>query len=257
MSGLALPTAAAVTLMFIATGAAVATAPKTQPAAFSQNATAVTTEMPAVEDSAVALASRERAMEHTLAVARADVAARANRAALVAVGVARTTQRKNLAARAQQVQQAQQARVAKALMAQRAQVAKAQQAEAVQVQQMRRTLQAQEAQQPQAAQTQTARSSSANDWQLPIKSYTVTSGFGFRWGRLHAGEDFAHLGQHRPEPRGRPERRSGRQHRPVDGTAPAPRGAPQWWGSGQSAELARQSQHRPVGTLRYSLEPRG
>ena len=31
----------------------------------------------------------------------------------------------------------------------------------------------------------------ARRWQLPIKSYVLTSGFGMRWGRLHAGEDFA------------------------------------------------------------------
>lgn len=28
-------------------------------------------------------------------------------------------------------------------------------------------------------------------WQLPLAAYTLTSGFGVRWGRLHAGEDFA------------------------------------------------------------------
>jgi murein DD-endopeptidase MepM/ murein hydrolase activator NlpD len=31
----------------------------------------------------------------------------------------------------------------------------------------------------------------AHSWQLPIKTYVLTSGFGARWGRLHAGEDFA------------------------------------------------------------------
>ncbi|MEP7370285.1 MAG: M23 family metallopeptidase [Dermatophilaceae bacterium] len=31
----------------------------------------------------------------------------------------------------------------------------------------------------------------AHSWQLPITSYALTSSFGFRWGRLHAGEDFA------------------------------------------------------------------
>jgi murein DD-endopeptidase MepM/ murein hydrolase activator NlpD len=31
----------------------------------------------------------------------------------------------------------------------------------------------------------------AHGWQLPIKTYVRTSGFGWRWGRLHAGEDFA------------------------------------------------------------------
>ena len=31
----------------------------------------------------------------------------------------------------------------------------------------------------------------AHSWQLPITRYVLTSGFGWRWGRLHAGEDFA------------------------------------------------------------------
>jgi len=31
----------------------------------------------------------------------------------------------------------------------------------------------------------------SRSWQLPVKSYRLTSGFGRRWGRLHAGEDFA------------------------------------------------------------------
>jgi len=35
------------------------------------------------------------------------------------------------------------------------------------------------------------RAERSHSWQLPIKSYQLTSGFGRRWGRLHAGEDFA------------------------------------------------------------------
>ena len=31
----------------------------------------------------------------------------------------------------------------------------------------------------------------AHSWQLPLKNGVLTSGFGLRWGRLHAGEDFA------------------------------------------------------------------
>lgn len=31
----------------------------------------------------------------------------------------------------------------------------------------------------------------AHAWQLPIKTFVLTSGYGSRWGRLHAGEDFA------------------------------------------------------------------
>jgi len=35
------------------------------------------------------------------------------------------------------------------------------------------------------------RAAQARTWQLPIRRYVLTSGFGSRWGRLHAGEDFA------------------------------------------------------------------
>jgi murein DD-endopeptidase MepM/ murein hydrolase activator NlpD len=35
------------------------------------------------------------------------------------------------------------------------------------------------------------REEQAHSWQLPIQRFVLTSGFGFRWGRLHAGEDFA------------------------------------------------------------------
>lgn len=31
----------------------------------------------------------------------------------------------------------------------------------------------------------------AHTWQLPIQTFVLTSGYGARWGRLHAGEDFA------------------------------------------------------------------
>ena len=36
-----------------------------------------------------------------------------------------------------------------------------------------------------------ARVAQARGWQMPIESAPKTSGFGWRWGRLHAGEDFA------------------------------------------------------------------
>lgn len=43
-----------------------------------------------------------------------------------------------------------------------------------------------------AAQTLKAvRAAQAHTWRLPIKNYVLTSGFGYRWGSLHAGEDFA------------------------------------------------------------------
>jgi murein DD-endopeptidase MepM/ murein hydrolase activator NlpD len=38
---------------------------------------------------------------------------------------------------------------------------------------------------------QVARAAKAHSWRLPVKNYVLTSGFGYRWGNLHAGEDFA------------------------------------------------------------------
>jgi murein DD-endopeptidase MepM/ murein hydrolase activator NlpD len=35
------------------------------------------------------------------------------------------------------------------------------------------------------------REAEAHSWQMPLKNAVETSGFGWRWGRLHAGEDFA------------------------------------------------------------------
>jgi murein DD-endopeptidase MepM/ murein hydrolase activator NlpD len=35
------------------------------------------------------------------------------------------------------------------------------------------------------------RAERAHSWRLPINTYVLTSDFGWRWGRLHAGEDFA------------------------------------------------------------------
>ena len=35
------------------------------------------------------------------------------------------------------------------------------------------------------------RAAFAHSWRLPIKNPVTTSGFGYRWGSLHAGEDFA------------------------------------------------------------------
>jgi murein DD-endopeptidase MepM/ murein hydrolase activator NlpD len=35
------------------------------------------------------------------------------------------------------------------------------------------------------------RTALAHSWRLPISNPVTTSGFGYRWGRLHAGEDFA------------------------------------------------------------------
>jgi murein DD-endopeptidase MepM/ murein hydrolase activator NlpD len=42
-----------------------------------------------------------------------------------------------------------------------------------------------------ARELEDARVAQEHSWQLPIKNYVLSSGFGMRWGRLHAGEDFA------------------------------------------------------------------
>ena len=118
ISGFALPTVAAVTLTFTATGAAVATAHKPHAVTVSQNT------------AAAAADPRSQAIDdNALDLARENAGARA----------ARDTERQNFAARA--------------LVAER--------------------------------------EAAAQSWQLPIKNYVLTSGFGMRWGRLHAGEDFA------------------------------------------------------------------
>jgi len=151
IAGLALPTAAAVTLTFTVAGAAVATSSKTQSAAFLQNAAAMatahpnattaTTAHPTATETAAARDSRLKKIALDQAVARTShLKAVANRLAAVReTTVARGVARKKLAARA---------------VADR-------------------------------------RAALAHNWQLPIANPVVTSGFGYRWGRLHAGEDFA------------------------------------------------------------------
>ena len=42
-----------------------------------------------------------------------------------------------------------------------------------------------------AAKREALRVARAHGWQMPIKNSVRTSGFGLRWGRLHAGEDYA------------------------------------------------------------------
>ena len=139
LTGLALPTAATVALMFCATGAAVATSPKTQSAGLNA-AMAATTQTKAAESAALR-ASHLKEIERTEAIARAAQlqAIEANLAATRATTVARDLQRKKLAVAAA--------------------VAK--------------------------------RAALAHSWRLPITHPEITSGFGYRWGRLHAGEDFA------------------------------------------------------------------
>lgn len=136
IAGLALPTASAVALMFTATGAAMATSPKTKAVLSSQNAAAMTAPRPAVVDPVVTRARHPKTIEPAQAVVRHDQAVvRATSAAKVA----RSAERKKLAARALEAKRAAQ----------------------------------------------------AHSWQLPITNPVKTSDFGYRWGRLHAGEDFA------------------------------------------------------------------
>lgn len=141
ISGVALPTSAAVALMFCAAGAAGATSPRTQSVASGQNGSGASSAQPTTVESAalrarhlkeiaqaqaLAKASRTRALEHNLTVVRATA-------------VARSLERKKLATRA----------------------------------------------------IEAKRAALAHSWRLPITNPVVSSGFGYRWGRLHAGEDFA------------------------------------------------------------------
>lgn len=131
IAGLALPTAAAVALMFTATGAAVATSPKSVSPAGNASAishTAASSALRSGIDPNETPARRHQAVEDQMAVDRTHAAAR----------VARSTARKAL--------------VVRALAAKRAAV--------------------------------------AHSWRLPITNPVQTSGFGYRWGRLHAGEDY-------------------------------------------------------------------
>jgi len=123
LSGLALPTAAAAALTLGTTGAAMATGAPQFP--HSKNATSSS------QAQGTAAALSDARSQAILENARARVNAAAT--------VARSAQRKDLAARQQAAQRAEQ----------------------------------------------------AHAWQLPLKNAVRTSNFGWRWGRLHAGEDFA------------------------------------------------------------------
>ena len=137
LTGLALPTAATVALMFCATGAAVATSPKTQSVAFGLSTPTATASQPRATESAAHLQEVQRAQ----AVVRAGQLQkeRASLAAIRANTVARGLERQKIAAAAAVVKRAE----------------------------------------------------LAHSWRLPILNPQTTSGFGYRWGRLHAGEDFA------------------------------------------------------------------
>lgn len=138
VAGLALPTSAALALIFCAAGAAVATSPKTQNVAFGQYRANTGTPQPAAAESAAMRARHVKEIEQAQAVARARQlkVTEQNLAVVRAAAVARDVQRNKLAARAK-------------------------------------------------------REELVHGWRLPITHPVKTSGFGYRWGRLHAGEDFA------------------------------------------------------------------
>lgn len=148
IAGLALPTTAAVALMFTATGAAVATSPRTQSVSPALAAATWTAPQPAVVDSSVLRARHLETIEKAQAVVRHEQGVAR---AAAAVRVARSATRKKLAARALASKVA--AKVAAKIAAKVA--------------------------------------AEAHNWQLPLTNPVQTSGFGYRWGRLHAGEDYA------------------------------------------------------------------
>lgn len=141
VAGLALPTSAALALIFCAAGAAVATSPKTQNVAFGQYGTGIGTPQPAPVESAAMRARHLKEIDRAQAVARARTlrVTEQNLAVVRAAAVARDVERKKLAARAIVVK----------------------------------------------------RAALAHGWRLPLARPVVSSSFGFRWGRLHAGQDYA------------------------------------------------------------------
>lgn len=130
IAGLALPSAAAVVLVFCAGGAAVATTAKAQTSVFTQSAARGTS--PHTDAKGVRL----KRLEQSQAAARHTQTVEHNLAIVRAAAVARGVERKKLA-----------------------DVAK--------------------------------REALGHSWRLPVTNPVLTSGFGYRWGQLHAGEDFA------------------------------------------------------------------
>lgn len=130
-AGLVLPTAAAALLTFTATGAAVVTSgkPLTSAIASSSLQSSMASTVGPDQIRATQAAAAQAATAKALVISRATYAR----------SVARTAERKRVAARELAIKQAEQAR----------------------------------------------------SWQMPIPSPVRSSKFGWRWGRLHAGEDFA------------------------------------------------------------------
>jgi len=141
LASVALPTSAAVALMFCATGAAVATSPKAQSSAFGQKAAGTRSPQPSAVQSAAMRARHIKEIELAESVASANEAkvVAHDLAVVRATAVARGVARKKLAAKAAEAK----------------------------------------------------RAAEAHNWRLPITNPVVSSNYGYRWGRLHAGMDFA------------------------------------------------------------------
>jgi murein DD-endopeptidase MepM/ murein hydrolase activator NlpD len=168
VAGLALPTAAAVALLFAAAAGAVSTSPKGPSTSSVQNAGS-TVAQPAVVESADLRSERLGKVAASEAAASAKTAV-ASRAHAVAVANAKAA--------------------AGAKAAASAHAAAAQQA-AVRAQAFARTqVVARSLARKKIAAPVAAPASQAHGWQLPVSHPRKTSGFGYRWGRLHAGEDF-------------------------------------------------------------------
>lgn len=181
LAGLALPTAAAIVLMLIAAGTAVAT---TRPAAVIQNAAAMTSQ-PAVVESAAARASRLKAVEDAKALALAQSVAQAN-----AVAQAKAVAHAQAAARAKAAAHAQSAARVK-VVALKLSVTRSNQRKALAVRvNAKANAKAKANARANARAIVTRRATSAHSWRMPLSNPVKTSSFGFRWGRLHAGSDY-------------------------------------------------------------------
>jgi len=195
IAGLALPTAAAITLTFTVAGAAVATSSQAQSDTFLQNAAAMstaTTAHPIAAATAPARHSREKkARAHAQAITRSNqLKAAANKlAAERKVTVARSVARKKLANRAIVAKRAELART-KAL-ARTTALVRSQTAARSESAARRKAQASAPSKAPTTSTAPTQSTTPAQGWRLPVTNPVVTSGFGYRWGRLHAGEDFA------------------------------------------------------------------
>jgi len=129
----------------------VATSPKTQSAAFGQNVAGTTSPQPTAVQAAALRARHLREIEQTQAVARA------RKAKVVAHNLA--------IVRAKTVARSVERKKLVARSLERKKLA--------------------------ARAVANEHAALAHSWRLPITNPVTTSGFGYRWGRLHAGEDFA------------------------------------------------------------------